>query len=336
MLVSTFPFFTNAGRLDQFNQMEKYVICFNFFELECPAMPIKVAQLRTFAIVSQCGNIKDAAERLGRTPSAVSMALKQLEEELGGRLFEADRKNALTPLGRYVLDTAQEELVRFERAVAKMRAFAGNQIGRLELACVPSVAMRILPDVIGDFVSARPEVQLEVWDMDSLSVRRAVEGGEVELGIASLSGADGALDYQQFFADDFGVVCAADCPLTRFERPVQWNDLGDLTLISNGLSRSVPDPAYRALEQHSRLMVRNVTSILALVRRGFGVTLLPRLSVPRDDNQIRFLPLAVSGIRRNVGVISRAGTTLSPVARAFCKVLIQYAPRELDALVKLN
>ena len=109
-----------------------------------------------------------------------------------------------------------------------------------------------------------------------------------------------------------------------------------MTLISNGLSRSVPDPAYRALEQHSRLMVRNVTSILALVRRGFGVTLLPRLSVPRDDNQIRFLPLAVSGIRRNVGVISRAGTTLSPVARAFCKVLIQYAPRELDALVKLN
>jgi len=148
-------------------------------------MPIKVAQLRTFATVAQCGNIKDAAARLARTPSAVSMALKQLEEELGGCLFEADRKTTLTPLGRYVLDTAKEELLRFERAVEKMRAFAGNRVGRLELACVPTVAVHILPAVIRAFVAGRPEVQLEVWDMDSLSVRRAVERGEVDLGIAS-------------------------------------------------------------------------------------------------------------------------------------------------------
>ena len=291
-------------------------------------MAIKVAQLRTFATVSRCGNIKDAAERLGRTPSAVSMALKQLEEELGGRLFEADRKNALTPLGRYVLDTAQEELVRFERAVAKMQAFAGNRIGRLELACVPSVAVRILPDVIRDFVSGRPQVQLEVWDMDSLSVRRAVERGEVDLGIASLGRADGALDYRAFFADDFGVVCAADSPLTRLKRPVRWSNLGDTTVIANGLSLSIADPVYRDLERQSRLMVRNVTSLLALVRQGVGVTLLPSLSVPRDDKLIHFLPLAVSGIRRNVGVISRADTTLSPVARAFCEVLLRHAPED--------
>lgn len=290
-------------------------------------MPIKVAQLRTFATVSRCGNIKDAAERLGRTASAVSMALRQLEDELGGKLFEADRKNALTPLGRYVLDTAEEELVRFERAVARMHAFAGNQIGRLEIACVPSVAVRILPDVIHDFVSELPGVQLEVWDMDSLSVGRAVERGEVELGIASLSRSNGALDYREFFADDFGVVCAAGCPLAALRRPVQWRDLSNQVLIANGLSRAIADPTYRALEQHSRLMVRNVTSILALVRGGIGVTLLPSLSVPRDDKEICFLPLAVPGIRRHVGVIRRAGTTLSPVAQAFRTALTHNAPK---------
>ena len=290
-------------------------------------MPIKVAQLRTFATVAQYGNIKDAAERLARTPSAVSMALKQLEEELGGSLFEADRKTTLTPLGRYVLETAKEELLRFERAVERMRAFAGNRIGRLELACVPTVAVHILPEVIREFVADRPEVQLEVWDMDSLSVRRAVERGEVDLGIASSVGAGGALDYRPFFSDDFGVVCAADSPLTRLKRPVRWSDLGGATVIANGLSRSVADPAYRDLDEGSRLMVRNVTSILALVRRGVGITLLPSLSVPRDDDRIRCLPLATSGVRRDVGVISRADTTLSPVARAFCEVLLWHAPK---------
>ena len=261
-------------------------------------MAIKVAQLRTFATVSRCGNIKDAAERLGRTPSAVSMALKQLEEELGGRH-----------------QPGQPQPPRIQaaaRAVAKMQAFAGNRIGRLELACVPSVAVRILPDVIRDFVSGRPQVQLEVWDMDSLSVRRAVERGEVDLGIASLGRA----------------VCAADSPLTRLKRTVRWSNLGDTTVIANGLSLSIADPVYRDLERQSRLMVRNVTSLLALVRQGVGVTLLPSLSVPRDDKLIHFLPLAVSGIRRNVGVISRADTTLSPVARAFCEVLLRHAPED--------
>ena len=290
-------------------------------------MPIKVAQLRTFATVAHCGNIKDAAAQLARTPSAVSMALKQLEEELGGSLFEADRKNALTPLGRYVLDSAEEELLRFDRAVAQMQAYAGNRIGRLELACVPTVAVHILPEVIREFLADRPEVQLEVWDMDSLSVRHAVERGEVDLGIASLNRTDGAVAYRPFFADDFGVVCAAGSPLTRLKRPLKWTDLGEETVIANGLSRAIADPAYRKLEEGSRLMVRNVTSILALVRRGVGVTLLPSLSVPRDDKRIRYLALAGSGIRRDVGVISRADSTLSPVAGAFCDVLMRHAPK---------
>lgn len=60
---------------------------------------IQMQTLRVFVTVAECGNIRDAAKSIGRTDSAISMALKQLETELGADLFETDRKHTLTALG---------------------------------------------------------------------------------------------------------------------------------------------------------------------------------------------------------------------------------------------
>jgi DNA-binding transcriptional LysR family regulator len=65
--------------------------------------------LRNFVAVAALGNLNDAADRLGRAPSAVSMSLKQLEEHLGAPLFASDRKNRLTALGRFTLAEGSRE-----------------------------------------------------------------------------------------------------------------------------------------------------------------------------------------------------------------------------------
>ena len=64
---------------------------------------MKLELLRVFAVTAGQGSLSLAAAQLGRTPSAVSMALAQLEGHIGGSLFESDRKNRLTPLGLLVL-----------------------------------------------------------------------------------------------------------------------------------------------------------------------------------------------------------------------------------------
>ena len=85
-------------------------------------MAIKIEMLRCFAAVARSGNLADAAETLGRTPSAVSMMLKQFEEHLGAPLFESERKSRLSALGRFALDEAMRELDHFERTIASSRA----------------------------------------------------------------------------------------------------------------------------------------------------------------------------------------------------------------------
>ena len=133
---------------------------------------IKMEMLRCFVTVARSGNLGDAAETLGRTPSAVSMMLKQFEEHLGHPLFQSDRKNKLTPLGRFAFDEACREVAHFERTIAVISNFAKAKSGLVRMAAVPSVAGSILPIAINRFLSANPDVTLDVRDMDSASIHR--------------------------------------------------------------------------------------------------------------------------------------------------------------------
>ena len=81
-------------------------------------MAIKIDMLRCFLTVAERGNLADAATALGRTPSAVSMMLRQFEDHIGAPLFEAGRKSRLTRLGELIRVEAGRELAHFDRTVA--------------------------------------------------------------------------------------------------------------------------------------------------------------------------------------------------------------------------
>src|SRR6056297_847974 len=130
---------------------------------------IGITSLRAFVHVADCGNIRDAAARLFRTPSAISMTLQQLEQDLGAPLFETDLKGRLTTLGEEVPGIAAEMLREHDRALEPIDAVATGRQGRLQLASVPSVAAELLPGLLADFLDARPGVTIELVDTDSRS-----------------------------------------------------------------------------------------------------------------------------------------------------------------------
>ncbi|MGI9416603.1 MAG: LysR family transcriptional regulator, partial [Geminicoccaceae bacterium] len=129
-------------------------------------MAIKIDMLRYFVAVAESGNLADAADKLGRTPSAVSMMLKQFEDHLGAALFESERKSRLTALGTFTLDQATRELDHFERIVAAIEHFSRAKAGFVSIAAVPSVAEAILPSAVHDFLRDHPGVQIDIRDMD--------------------------------------------------------------------------------------------------------------------------------------------------------------------------
>lgn len=119
-----------------------------------------------------------------------------------------------------------------------------------------------------------------------------------------------------------GWVCPGGHPLAGRGAAVDWADLSDERVIANDAATAIRAEAYQALIAGSALKARNVISLLALVRAGAGVTLLPRLATVSLPPDLVALPLADATAEREVGVILREGRSASPVCAAFLKDLM--------------
>jgi len=273
--------------------------------------------LRCFATVATSGNLTDAADKLGRTPSAVSMMLKQFENQLGGQLFETDRKSKLTALGNFVLQESQRELEHFERTIRAMESFARSESGYVRVAAVPSVAVAVLPHVVESFLQDSPGVSIDIRDMDSNSVLRELKRERVDLGIATGLGAGTDIQTDELFSDVFGLVCRTDHPLANEKSPLSWDAIASHTFIGNGLSAHIAHPDFKRILSEAKLMVHNTTSLLAMIRVGIGVTVLPRLAIGRAERELVFVPLADKEARRRIEILRRANSSLSPATASF-------------------
>ncbi|MDE1167816.1 MAG: LysR substrate-binding domain-containing protein [Pseudomonas sp.] len=284
-------------------------------------MTIKITNLQFFVAVATSQNLTQAAQRVHRTPAAVSLSLKQLEEELGGPLFEGERKNQLSPLGRFVLQEAQRELNHFEKTISTIKTYAKAETGLVRVAAVPSFAITLLPPLLKAFHQQYPQFHLDIRDMDSQKVAQAVLSGEVDIGIATVPASLPNVSQEFLFADAFCLVCAASHPLCALGRPVRWSDLEGQTFIDSGMGGAINAAEFRHIRDQSTLSVRNTTSLLALVAQGLGVTLLPELLSHSASQQLRFLPLADERIMRTVSVITPPRDSLNHASYLFLKAL---------------
>lgn len=278
---------------------------------------IRLEALRAFVEVADAGNIKDAADKLFRTPSAISMTLKQIEDRLGWPLFETDRKSSLTEIGGFLHAQAVVLIRDYDRAMERVEAQARARSGRLRLASVPSVATLLLPGFLNDFLHARPDLDIDLIDTDSADVRRLVETGQVDLGIAGAGQSMPGLASAPIFRDPFRLVCRSDSPLAAGPDPVDWPDLTGKPLIVNEAARALTSAGFQILARGARFSVRNVASLLAMVSAGMGVTLLPALATANLPPDLIARPLRDAGCVRTVSLIWRDGKAPGPVAQAF-------------------
>jgi len=278
-------------------------------------LAIKIEMLRCFHAVVEQGSLASAAEVLARTPSAVSMMLKQFEDHIGGALFESARKSRLTPLGEAIFAEAQRELAHFDRTVSAIEGLSQAKTGHVRLSATPSVAQTIMPPILRKYMVKHSGVHVDMSDTDSGTVQRDLLSGRADIGLASLPPMAG-FDRELLFSDAYGVVCTIDHPLAQDWTKLTWADIEGIDFIANGLCQHINDPDFQPILQESRLMVRNTASILSMVRAGVGVTILPELSILPDFMDLEFLPLANSTARREVWMVTQPRKLLTPATRA--------------------
>ena len=284
---------------------------------------IKLEQFRVFVAVADCGAITEAAIQIGRTPAAVSMTLSQIEHQLGGTLFQGERKSRLTRLGEYTLQQARRAVEEHQRALQEITRFASGTEGLSRIAVVPSVATRLLPAAIKGLSREFPGIHIDIRDIDSTAIHEAITNGTVDFGIASKP-QDENLQADYLLSDPFRLICRNDNPLVQLKREIEWQDLKQEDFIVNGLCDQIDNPDLRQLIAKSTLYMHNTLSILAFIEDGFGISLLPSLIQP-SSAQLSALPLARLDARRDLYVLTRKGGSLSPLDQRLIEVIREQA-----------
>lgn len=136
--------------------------------------------LKTFVTISETGNFTVAAKRVFRTPSAVSMQIKRLEDMLGRALFLRHARHVtLTADGEAFLVHARDILRINDEALSRFRV--PQLEGRVRFGAPDDFGMRHLPGILSRFASTHPLVEVEVFLSTSLRLSRKLEAGEIDM-----------------------------------------------------------------------------------------------------------------------------------------------------------
>ncbi|HEY0686120.1 MAG TPA: LysR substrate-binding domain-containing protein [Steroidobacter sp.] len=262
-----------------------------------------LTQLRYFAAIVDAGlNITVAAKRMHGTQSGVSKQIKQLEDELGFRLFtrQARGLSALTPEGERVLEHVRP-LLNHARNIRALSANLRNAAdGELHIATTHTQARHVLPAALARLKQSFPAVTVHLSPGNNSESQARLRSGESDLAIISTGAqapdADMALPLYRW---ERVVVVPARHRLAQLPRPLQLNDLAHLPLISYESSRDSDSSLRRAFRQAGIDPIIAMTApdadlIKTYVRAGQGIGILAEMAVGELDEDL--VTLAADGL----------------------------------------
>ena len=284
--------------------------------------------IRAFLQAAKLKSFTLAAQSLHVSQPALTVQIRQLESELGVKLFDRDRRQVtLTAEGQSMLEPLQRILDEFQGAVEQAQDLAGLRRGRLTVATLPSIAASWLPPMIREFRQAHPEIRIQVADVPATHIQRLVKDEGADLGIGPWHNRDKALLFQEILQDQLYVFFPAGHPLSKTKRPT----LENLTLYPHVLmspGTSVREALNRALEDSGldidvACEVAYLSTAIGMVRAGLGVAILPlsTLDAARCDGLEHRL-VADGHLRRRLGLITLRRRTPSAAAQAFITELM--------------
>lgn len=248
---------------------------------------MELGQLRAMLALAELSSFSRAAERLHLSTPAVFNQVRQLEDEVGDRLYErVGRRLQLTRKGKLLAEHSNRILAAYDRALSDLTGGSGADREVLRLGSGPHSGIRVVPFLLRAFLEANPEVEIRFSGGDDQSLLRDLRGGALDAVLLSLPVGDPALreqplwNYEMVFVlpprrfrewhPEEGIPALADKPFILFRRPVVVDRAIEKLFAGTGCSPRVvmenDDPA----------------SITELVKLGLGFSVLPLWSVGDD------------------------------------------------------
>ncbi|MFL6696816.1 MAG: LysR family transcriptional regulator [Vitreoscilla sp.] len=286
-------------------------------------MDLNLRQLRAFVTVAELASFTRAAALLHLSQPALTVQIRKLEESLQCRLLDRTSRTVdLTRIGRDLLPTLRRTLQELDAVVTESHARGAGHLGTVRVACLPSFASSLLPDVILACRARSPGVSFVIRDAVAGRVMQLVRDEEVDLGITGGPLPDASLEVLHELDDRLCAVMPADHPLARRKR-LRIEHLVDLPLVLTDPSTSVRatvDAAFLALGRLPQVSCETtyMTTAVAMVRAGLGVTILPESAREiRAEPGLVARPVGDDAFIRRITIVKKRQRSLPPAAESF-------------------
>ncbi len=276
---------------------------------------LTLKQLRYFEALARHGRFRLAADACAISQPALSMQIKELEEELGNDLFERSaREVKLTAFGQMFASRAHDILRAVDELGDLARASRDPFLARLRIGIIPTVAPYLLPAIINDLNATFDGIQIDVRETQTAKLVQELSRGDLDLAIVALPVSEPSLAELKLFDEEFVLV-------RRLEdegRPVPDRDMlreMRLLLLEEGhcfREQALSFCRIGSARPREIMEGSSLSTLVQMVGAGIGVTLIPEMAVPIETRsaQVSIAHFQSPRPSRTIGMIWRNSTPL--------------------------
>ncbi len=286
---------------------------------------VNLLQIEIFVKVVDIGNFtKAGGEILAMTQSGISHNIASLESELGIKLLNRGRNGiSLTDSGERIINNMRNILSEAESIKQEAASILGIQNGKINIGSFSSFASKVLPTIIARFKGAYKGIEINFYEGGSYDqiTRWVEEGGKVDIGFTSLSNSMDHLEAITIVRDRLVAIVPFHHHLAINEQ-VKAEELQGEAFIMPQLGCEVSVKKFLQEQEVSppniQFNVEENQTIIAMVREGLGITIIPELALPYNLEGTIVKPLLPEPFRE-ISMITRSKKQSLPAVKEFIK-----------------
>jgi LysR family hydrogen peroxide-inducible transcriptional activator len=241
---------------------------------------VTLTELKYLIAVAEERHFGRAAERSHVSQPSLSAAIKNIEDELGVRVFERGKRGvAVTDVGTEIVAQARRALEEAARIKTVAKRGKNQLRGVLRLGVIHTIAPYLLPQLVAALRKLAPEMPLDIEENMTANLDRLLKAGEIDVAILALPYEAPGIAVEPLYDEEFQVVVPARHALAaRRAVPVEELDGGELLLLPVG--HCLRDQVLGACTEFSRppppgRLGNSLETLRSMVASGLGVTVLP-------------------------------------------------------------
>ena len=273
---------------------------------------ISIKQINYAIAVAETLHFKKAAEQCFVSPSTLSNAITEMENQLGLKIFERDNKKVIvTNLGKSIIEKAKNIKNEIEN-ISKLSELNSEPFSNsISLGIIPTIGPFLLPILLPRIKKDYPNLNLNIVEAQTDVLLKKISSGEIEMAIMALPFETSGYKVNKFWNENFFWITKKEDPRSnKTSIKAKDLDLSELIMLEEG--NCLKDHILNACKiKNTSKITFNASTLstsIELVKGGIGTTLVPEMAVTKliaDNPELSKIKLDEKGPHREIALISR-------------------------------